>query len=183
MHLIALGANLPSPEGAPRETLQAALHRLAAMGLRVAARSAWYRTPAFPPGAGAAFVNGAAALEAAMEPAELLAALHEVERGFGRSRDLRWAPRSCDLDLIASDARVLPDPATARRWIGLALADQRRAGPPGLILPHPRVQDRAFVLRPLLDIAPDWVHPLLGRTVREMLDDLPAAARAGIVAL
>ena len=177
--LIALGANLPSAVGAPRSTLEAALAALEARGFRVAARSRWWRTPAWPPGAGPEFVNGAALLDGPDDPAEALAALHAVEAELGRRRSGRWEPRVCDLDLIASGARVLPDAATVRGWIARE-GDDRLAAPPGLLLPHPRMQERGFVLRPLAEIAPGWRHPLLGATVAEMLAALPAEALTGI---
>lgn len=180
MFLIALGANLPSPAGSPRDTLEAALAALDGGPVAVAARSPWYRSPAFPAGAGPDFVNGAALLESTLAAAEILDALHGVEARLGREREERWAPRSCDLDLLAWDDRVLPDPATARDWIALAPDERQRRAPAGLVLPHPRLQDRGFVLRPLADVAPDWRHPLLGLNVREMLAALPADALAGM---
>jgi 2-amino-4-hydroxy-6-hydroxymethyldihydropteridine diphosphokinase len=179
MHLIALGANLPSPIGSPLATLQAALAALDVRGLAVSAHSEWYRTPAFPAGSGPDYVNGAAVLGSPLDPHAVLAALHAVEQELGRQRSQRWGPRVCDLDLIASGDAVLPDAATARAWIGRDGARQMEV-PPGLILPHPRLQERAFVLRPLADVAADWRHPLLGVSVREMLAALPPTATAGI---
>mgnify|MGYP001828822885 CR=1 FL=1 len=171
-HLIALGANLPSDLGGPLDTLIAALSELEARGLRIVAKSAWYATPAFPPGSGPKFVNAAVELEAQQAPLDVLAVLHAVERELGRTRRKRWEPRICDLDLLATGKHVLPDAETVRDWMAGERATPGKAGPGELILPHPRLHERAFVLRPLADIAPDWLHPLTGQTVREMLGSL-----------
>jgi 2-amino-4-hydroxy-6-hydroxymethyldihydropteridine diphosphokinase len=78
---------------------------------------------------------------------------------------------------------VLPDAATQARWRGLDAAAQRSLAPDRLILPHPRMQERAFVLVPLADVAPGWRHPVLGYSVEEMLGALPEAARTEVVPL
>jgi 2-amino-4-hydroxy-6-hydroxymethyldihydropteridine diphosphokinase len=152
-------------------------------GIGVRRRSRWYRTPAFPPDSGPDFVNGAAELESTLEPEALLAELHRVESALGRARPSRWAPRVCDLDLIAVGDLVLPDRPTLERWMALDLGAAQSVVPPRLILPHPRMQERGFVLVPLAEIAPSWRHPVTARTVAEMRDALPPEELAAIRAL
>jgi 2-amino-4-hydroxy-6-hydroxymethyldihydropteridine diphosphokinase len=144
-------------------------------GVVIRAVSRFFRTPCFPPGAGPDFVNAVIAIRADAPPDRLMAQLHAVEARFGRERRERWAPRPLDLDLIACADTVLPDAATQARWRELSPERQRRVAPDRLVLPHPRMQDRAFVLVPMADIAPDWRHPLIGHTVRDMMDALPSA--------
>jgi 2-amino-4-hydroxy-6-hydroxymethyldihydropteridine diphosphokinase len=149
-------------------------------GITFQFRSRWFRTPAFPSGSGPDFVNGAAMLETVLDPESVLAALHGAEAALGRVRPARWAPRVCDLDLIAIEDTVLPDRATLERWMAIDLGQAQTVAPPRLILPHPRMHERGFVLAPMADIAPDWRHPVTGQTVAGMLAALPAAELAGI---
>lgn len=180
--LVALGGNATSPRGGSRDTVIAALSELKSRfgDLEV---SGLYQTPAFPAGSGPDFVNAACAFHSDLGAADVLAALHQIEADFGRLRQERWGARTLDLDLIAVGADIQPDPATFDQWFGLPLEVQKVETPSELILPHPRLQDRAFVLVPLADIAPNWVHPVFGKTIRQMLDDLPDTAIAEIIAL
>ena len=155
MILVALGANLPAADGTPPlETCRraaAALDGLA--GLRCVALSRWFVTAPVPPSGQPSYINGVARLEGAVAPERLLAALQALEAAHGRQRSVANAARTLDLDIIAMDGlvRLAPDP----------------------VLPHPRMHERAFVLAPLLDVAPDWRHPVLHRTARALLAALP----------
>ncbi len=146
--VVALGGNLAGPYGSCEALLEAALAAFPAHGLTVTARSGWWRSAAWPDPSAPAFVNGVVLVETALTPAETLAALHALERDFGRVRSETNAPRTLDLDLIAYGRTVL-------------------AGP-GLVLPHPRAHERLFVMGPLAQVAPEWRHPTLGRTAKAL---------------
>ena len=180
-YLIALGGNMPSEAGNAAATLRAALAALADAGAHIVDVSPFYETPCFPAGAGPDYVNAAARIAVGGGPVGVLALLHRVEAQFGRKRVRRWGERTLDLDLLAGEylagqdaAEVVPDRATYNAWRNLPPAEQMARAPDRLILPHPRLHERAFVLVPLADIAPDWRHPVLDVDVRGMLAALPA---------
>ncbi len=171
--LIALGSNAASVWGDPRETVQKSMLKVGiALSGRVE-KSALYMTPAFPSGAGPDFVNAVIRVHTTLDAAAIMAALHQIEADAGRMRQVRWGQRTLDLDLIALGDKVLPDAQTHQKWRDLPIAEQAKTAPDQLIIPHPRVQDRSFVLVPLADITPDWVHPLLGLSVTQMRDARP----------
>ncbi len=178
--LIAAGGNLTLTKGTPAQTIVEAINFLHRDGVAVTAVSRFFDTPCFPAEAGPDYVNAAIAVATNLTAHDLLTVLHGIENRFGRRREQRWGMRTLDLDLIALDDTVLPDPGTVRRWIEIPPADQIRHTPPDLILPHPRLQDRAFVLVPLMDIAPQWRHPVLGKTIATMYAALPEHERAAV---
>ncbi|WP_424944445.1 2-amino-4-hydroxy-6-hydroxymethyldihydropteridine diphosphokinase [Aliiroseovarius crassostreae] len=178
--LVALGSNASSDLVLSQGLVRDAILQLEGEGLRINAISRFYRTPCFPAGAGPDFVNAAIAVQSDLSDRALLDLFHEVEARFGRERPSRWAPRTLDIDLVASGVTIAPDRPTLTHWMDLPLDDQKRVAPDQMILPHPRLQDRGFVLIPLLDIAPDWRHPVLERTVRQMCDALSEAEKTGI---
>lgn len=170
--LVALGGNLPGDAASPEAVIRAAIARILA-GLRPPERlrqqSHLYQTPCFPAGTGPDFINAVIDLEMSGSPRAILERLHAIEAEFGRNRARRWGARTLDLDLLAFGDAVLPDIATYSFWRDLAETRQKTDAPDALIVPHPRLQDRAFVLVPLNDVAPDWCHPVSHLTAGDML--------------
>ena len=97
-----------------------------------------------------------------------------LERKYERKREGRWKPRTCDIDIILCDQLILPNKSNFERWLKLDLAEQKKLTPRELILPHPRLQERSFFLKPLIDLQPNWIHPFLKQKAKEMLDSLPS---------
>jgi 2-amino-4-hydroxy-6-hydroxymethyldihydropteridine diphosphokinase len=160
MILVAIGANLPDRKGrSPLYTCRAAVEALRALpGLRLDAVSGWWRTAAVPASEAPDYVNGVARMEGSAEPEWLLARLMEIEARAGRVRSVPNAPRTLDLDIIDLNGLVrdAPDP----------------------VLPHPRAHLRAFVLVPLAEVAPEWVHPRLATSVKSLIASLPPSTIA-----
>jgi 2-amino-4-hydroxy-6-hydroxymethyldihydropteridine diphosphokinase len=180
---IALGSNSPSRKGDFVATTAAALVEIQHLIGRIVAVSRFFRTPAFPPGSGPDFVNAAVLVSSGLTADGILAALHGIEAAFGRKRETRWGARTLDLDLLAFADMVLPDRDTQMAWMQMSPERQQKDAPEQLILPHPRLQDRGFVLIPLAEIAPSLTHPVTGRTVAAMVEALSEAEKAAICPL
>ena len=181
--LVCVGSNVTSIWGDPEATVKMAVRVVSDRFRAPIEVSRFYKTPAFPADSGDDFVNAAFAFQTQLSAHEILLILHEVEAEAMRRRESRWAARTLDLDLIAVADQVVPDPQVWQNWAGLPLEEQQRQAPDQLILPHPRVQDRAFALVPLCDVAPDWRHPVLDQTLEELRDALPASDLESVVPL
>ena len=173
--LIALGANLPGATGDTAKNLIYSLRLIEAAGIRITNQSHWYATRAYPKESGPDFINAVVRAETDLDAPAILHHLHDIEAQIGRTRNLRWGARICDLDLLSWNDCILPNLETFEYWRNLPFARQTKETPTELILPHPRIQDRGFVLVPLAEILPDWVHPVLGKTAKAMRDALPKA--------
>ena len=155
MILIALGANLPSRFGTPEETFQAAYEELGRRGARVVARSCVWISAPVPVSDQPWYRNAVVAVETSLSISDLLAELKAIEADFGRELRERDAARLLDLDIIAYADEVYE-------------AEH-------LTVPHARAHERSFVLYPLQEVCPAWVHPVLGRNVDALIAALPAA--------
>ena len=148
--LIAIGANLPLGEQSALKSCEQAVQALRRVpGLRLEAVSRWYESAPVPPSGQPVYVNGVVRGVTSLPPLVLLDHLQAIETHQGRVRSVPNAARTLDLDIIAMEGIHLDTPR--------------------LSLPHPRAHERAFVLRPLQDVCPDWVHPLTQRTMEQML--------------
>lgn len=153
MILIGIGANLPSPRhGEPRETCEAALDAMAGAGIGISGRSRWYRSAPVPESSQPWYINGVFSADTALTPAPLMAALRGIETDFGRTRGKANEARILDLDILAYGGMVSG---------GV------------VVLPHPRLHERAFVLLPMRELAPDWRHPVTGRPIDALIAALP----------
>ena len=154
--VLALGGDLAGDYPSLEALLEAALSSLPRAGLRILRRSGWWRSAAWPDPSQPAYLNGVAIVETTLSPQGVLAQILALEAAFGRKRGAANAPRTLDIDLIAYGRQVIDAP--------------------DLTLPHPRAAERRFVMGPLAEIAPDWVHPTLGKTAAE----LAASASVGV---
>lgn len=159
--VLALGGNLAGDYPSLEALLEAALSGLPRAGLRLVRRSGWWRSAAWPDPTAPAYLNGVVVVETALSPRALLEAVFALERQFGRKRGTPNAPRTLDIDLIAYGREVIDEP--------------------GLIVPHPRAHERRFVMGPLAEIAPGWVHPVLGRRAAALAAEATAGTDAAPV--
>ena len=153
--VVALGSNRKGEFESSKALLAAALEAFEPAGLRVLKASSWWRSASWPDPTRPDYLNGVALVETRFAPRAVLTALQGLEARFGRRRGVPNAPRTLDLDLVAHGRAVIAEP--------------------GLVLPHPRAAERLFVMGPLAEIAPDWLHPVLG----ERAEALAARARIG----
>lgn len=157
MILVALGSNISGPWGNPRQALLRAIAVMQDHGISVIAQSTLIETKPMGPPNQPNYVNAVVVVRTAKSPDSLMRTLHAIERQAGRVRRLRWGPRTLDLDLID--------------YHGFLRKPTRPSGK-RLILPHPGIADRSFVLQPIAEIAPRWRHPQELKTADFMLRKL-----------
>lgn len=159
MIFVGIGGNLSTERfGSPRESCESALRALEQGDITVSRVSPWFHSAPVPLSDQPWYVNAVAEIETALEPDELLSAMHVVEEEFGRIRTpgQRNEARTIDLDLLDFRQSII------------------RNTDDTLVLPHPRMHERAFVLLPLMELAPHWKHPVTGQSIAQLVDALPA---------
>ena len=156
MILVGLGSNEAGPWGSPRQTVKQALRELHRYPLKLEGASRLMKSTPLGGVKQAPFINAVAMIATGLSPEALMERLHDIERSAGRRREVRWGPRTLDLDLL--DYR------------GLIQTDTH-----GLCLPHPGIAERIFVLKPLAELAPSWIHPVLRESAADLLGKLDAA--------
>ena len=163
MIYLALGSNMKGDFASPRQLVEAAISNLPLAGAHVVKQAPLYGSAAVGPQVDGApqddYVNTVVAVRSVTPAVGLLHRLHALEAAFGRARRIQWGPRTLDIDIISYHGE------THRH---------------GAQIPHPRLETRAFVLRPLFDIAPGWRHPRTGQCLETLLSQLPATARKGL---
>ena len=161
MIFLGIGANLPSERyGAPRATCGAALEHIEKSGISLISRAPWYESAPVPASDQPWYVNGVIEVTTSLPPNTLMQDLLRIEAALGRLRGLANAPRTVDLDILAYGEMVL---------------EPTESDPLQLHIPHPRMHERSFVINPLYDISPNWVHPRTGRTISDLKVDLSGA--------
>lgn len=191
MIVIALGSNMETDAGSPLTLINKSINLLTDNNITVLARSPIYRSAPFPPMDQPDFLNAVVTAGTDIPPDDLMALLHDIETELGRKRRIRWEQRPIDIDLIdyhkyvtiTSDKYVstaknqclseCPNFSRASKPLIQAGIPVEVAKPLPLTLPHPRAHERAFVLLPLRDIAPDWRHPCFDLGVEDLILNLP----------
>ncbi len=167
---LGLGSNLTGNWGEPLETLNRAVDTMQQVNITVLEVSPWYGSEAIGQQGQNNYINGVVLLETSLPPLVLLRVLQKIERQSGRQRGKIWAARTLDLDII-SYGKVVQ--GWQRPW--LFLPSNRKT----LVLPHPESHVRPFVMKPLYDLDPDWKHPVLGRSSRELWRSLQRHNQGG----
>ena len=176
-YVLILGANLPSKFGDSAATLQLCIESIKSEPtIELMSQSKWYESESFPDNSKPKFVNVGIKIISNLNAYQILKIIDLIEKGFGRIRKSRWDSRVCDIDIIYCNKKIIPNRNILEKWMTMKIEEQLVATPHTLILPHPRIQDRLFFLYPLNQLSPNWRHPILGKTAKEILDSIPQNA-------
>ncbi len=173
-YILVLGSNLSSEFGNSAETLKKCVDEIRYnSGIESLMESNWYISSSFLNKSEPKYINVGVRFSTHLNPRELINFTSGLENKYGRKRNKRWDSRTCDIDILLCDQQILPSRDHFVEWLKLDFSDQIKLVPDELIIPHPRLQERTFFLKPLNDLQPDWIHPFLKLKAKEMLDSLP----------
>ena len=176
-YVLILGANMPSKFGDILTTLQMCVEYIKSEeNINFISQSKWYESESFPDKSKPTFINVGIKIMSYLDPYQILKAIDEIEKSCGRTRKIRWDSRVCDIDIIYCNKKIIPSRNILEKWMNMKIEEQLVETPQTLILPHPRIQDRSFFLCPLNELSPNWRHPILGKTAKEILDSIPQNA-------
>ncbi|MEZ5757112.1 MAG: 2-amino-4-hydroxy-6-hydroxymethyldihydropteridine diphosphokinase [Emcibacteraceae bacterium] len=165
MILIGLGSNLTTADyKSSSEILDAAINELKASGIQILKKSRYYETEPVPKSDQPWYVNAVISVETSLSASELLKLMHEIEQNLGRVRRERWEARIIDLDLLCYHDKIYP---SKKEWLAVVSKNTND----GMIVPHPRMHLRDFVLIPAAEIAGVWMHPVLKKNIKTMQNE------------
>ena len=169
-YYIALGSNLETENMNRLEILNKALEYFPMFSISLVKVSSFWESKSYPNKNQPNFINAVSEVESILNPHQTLCSLKKIEIILGRKVNCRWGSRVLDLDILASGSLILPNLRIFNKWLKMPLEKQIQNQPNQLILPHPRIQDRLFVLKPLSEIDPNWTHPVLNKKPYELID-------------
>ena len=152
MIYLNIGSNLPSKEGSRENNIVKAISLLKKLNLNLIEISSFYQTPSYPDNSDPKFINLCVKLESNLKASELLIEINKIERKLGRTRIKKNEPRTCDIDIIDFNGKIIKN-------------DE-------LIVPHPRLHLRNFVIYPLKEIEPNWLHPIFNKNIEIFFQEL-----------
>ena len=169
-YLIALGSNLETQNLSRLEIINKAIEYFSQLNIILIKVSSFWESRSYPDKSQPDFINAVSEVHSELNPYQILYALKNIEKKMGRKNKTRWGNRVLDLDIIGSGSIILPNNFEFNKWLKMPLKKQIKIQPDELILPHPRIQDRLFVLRPLNEVDPYWTHPVLNKTPLELIN-------------
>ena len=169
-YYIALGSNLETENMNRLEILNKALEYFPMFSISLVKVSSFWESKSYPNKNQPNFINAVSEVQSILNPHQTLCSLKKIEIILGRKVNSRWGSRVLDLDILAAGSLILPNLRIFNRWLKMPLQHQIQNQPNQLILPHPRIQDRLFVLKPLSEIDPSWIHPVLNKKPYELID-------------
>ena len=169
-YFIALGSNLETQNLSRQEVINTALGYFSQFNMILIKVSSFWESRSYPDKNKPNFINAVSEVLSDLNPYEILYELKTIETKMGRKNNTRWGNRVLDLDIISAGSIILPNSNVFNEWLKMPIQKQIKNQPNELILPHPRIQDRLFVLNPLNEVDPHWTHPVFKKTPLELIN-------------